>query len=1059
MSAPNSAGAGSSGQSVSLAAQSTLADLTACVRRTKGDIPPPLVGASTTVIGNRMYLFGGRLVPTRVMIDDLYILDLPTLTWKKVLPVSSPPDEQTTKPSKQAIRATRKTQVGDPAADDSDQQSSGDEIDLDEASLAAEQQRQVQAKQDTLPPSPRYFHSAEAYGDKLLIFGGMGYEPDADRTAEPAADEPETGLCVMNDLIVFDTHTQTWSHPTTSTALITPLAEPVRGPSARYAHLSSISNDCLVILGGQDLANTYLQEMNVLDLKRMMWIESRAWDGHCGTYRSVIASRKQGIRFNDPITLATTLSATTSREASVPDLQGRNASRTSVDADDPSRNSFYANDIALHMPYSVPIDADSLEPIYLYSNYNFSNVKRSLELISAPTPGLSESCTVTNLSAAMTGLPSLPPGLRFPTGSVIGQHLVISGTYLSHQMSCFAIWALDLSHVGQSDPASLSWQRIDPGSIMAHGASWNKAVTWKNTMVVLGDRDRDIATDYDHRQTNFNHVALVDLEAFGIYQPPPQILPVLAQEYGLTSLSEPYLCDFEIVCSDGKRVGCSRRILEERWPLFRDKLSQFRKKAGKAYIAATSTAPLAPGDEDGDESDVEIPLETGTGDAALQLNITPRSMALPEPAAVVTALLQYYYTLAICTSLQQALPNLVAMLLFGRQVKDVNLQALVVHALHCHLSQGQGNAAIVYEAATLSGCIALQVRALKAMMNSSRGLGTTRQPGPGVAVPLAQGQAATQRTSDARPPEQSSLPLRSAASGVFPTGRSDLTGSNLASLSTDADLLMGFSANRTTHRPIKEPAKQSISLKQSRLALTGRSSLDLVGRKSFAASSTYSLEGSVSPSYTGRSSRMASMSASSASTAPTEPSSPHSEKAHQIGFTSGYLSQNGSMLGRSSTLIDDDASLVPTITSIASGSLSSNSLSGASSPQAAPLHTNVLFGKGVTGRGGSGKAMKPLEVLVKEKLEYMVVHEQRLRDHGATDDEVSRWRASEMGSKLMRKAEKLERKQAREVSQKQKLQEKMETKQLVKAQKQELKLQHKAELELKKLQLQAAETI
>jgi hypothetical protein len=118
----------------------------------------------------------------------------------------------------------------------------------------------------------------------------------------------------------------------------------------------------------------------------------------------------------------------------------------------------------------------------------------------------------------MTGATSLPPGLRFPTGSIVGNHLIVSGTFLSSTTSCFAIWALDL---GKSSPSSspstskaipLVWQKVDAGLVMSSGGSWNKAVTWKNNVVVLGDRDRDIAADYDHRQTNFVHVAFVDLE-------------------------------------------------------------------------------------------------------------------------------------------------------------------------------------------------------------------------------------------------------------------------------------------------------------------------------------------------------------------------------------------------------------------------------------------------------------------------------------------------------------------------------------------------------------------
>jgi leucine-zipper-like transcriptional regulator 1 len=126
----------------------------------------------------------------------------------------------------------------------------------------------------------------------------------------------------------------------------------------------------------------------------------------------------------------------------------------------------------------------------------------------------------------MTAASSLPPGLRFPTGSIVGNHLIVSGTFLSSTTSCFAIWALDLgaadggsggttsSSITPSVKATtpLVWQKVDPGIVMSSGGSWNRAVTWKNNVVVLGDRDRDIAADYDHRQTNFVHVAFVDLE-------------------------------------------------------------------------------------------------------------------------------------------------------------------------------------------------------------------------------------------------------------------------------------------------------------------------------------------------------------------------------------------------------------------------------------------------------------------------------------------------------------------------------------------------------------------
>ncbi|RKP23219.1 hypothetical protein SYNPS1DRAFT_24787, partial [Syncephalis pseudoplumigaleata] len=83
---------------------------------TSGTIPPPVAGASLTVIGDRLWVFGGRLVSNRRMTNELYSLHMESFVWR------------------------RHTNVpGDP------------------------------------PPEPRYFHSADQYtANRLVIFGGMG---------------------------------------------------------------------------------------------------------------------------------------------------------------------------------------------------------------------------------------------------------------------------------------------------------------------------------------------------------------------------------------------------------------------------------------------------------------------------------------------------------------------------------------------------------------------------------------------------------------------------------------------------------------------------------------------------------------------------------------------------------------------------------------------------------------------------------------------------------------------------------------------------------------------
>lgn len=216
----------------------------------------------------------------------------------------------------------------------------------------------------------------------------------------------------------------------------------------------------------------------------------------------------------------------------------------------------------------------------------------------------------------------LPTGLRFPTGAMVGNHMIISGTSLNQdkqrdQADCFAIWALDLSqanhkHVpikvphGQRPDIStynntqfgagkVIWQRIDPGRIMMSG-SWNRAVGWGNCLVILGNKDRNIVDDYHHRQINFVDLAFIDLEPFAIYQPPFSNQSYVPQGFsretslksarlGLSLLSNVHLSDFEIVCVDGTVIPLNKRMLQDRWPWFRERLNEFKLKATKVNVA------------------------------------------------------------------------------------------------------------------------------------------------------------------------------------------------------------------------------------------------------------------------------------------------------------------------------------------------------------------------------------------------------------------------------------------------------------------------------------------
>ncbi|KAM0749811.1 hypothetical protein T439DRAFT_290018 [Meredithblackwellia eburnea MCA 4105] len=672
---------------------STLADLTACVRRTNGILPPPLVGCSLTLIGDNVYLFGGRLVPTRTMVSTLYTLSLRTLTWTLLWPPTVSEANGVPPPS---------TPAG---------------------------------------PDPRYFHSAEAWGNKIVVFGGEGYSAVAE--GESVDNVP---LRTLGDICIWDTEKNEWDlrQPT--------CAEGVDPPAPRYAHLGPPQEkSLLIIMGGQDIRNTYLHSVNVLDLDSMTWIRVGKWERHIGTYRAVATTSNWTVvpSSNPKGSMAGSLSSPTKSVRSIAESTASSKAASSrPTTPSPLASSLLAseestteNDLGLgkgegliQLSYSQRPSSANPEPILIFSNFNFTQVRRDLDLLSAPAPPNYPLDTF-SLSNNMAGL-QLPPGLRFPTGTIVGRHLLIFGTYLSHAVNNFSVWALDLGKAGPAgipdlikSGETLSWSRVDPGSVLSRG-SWNRALGWKNSVVIIGDRERDIATDYDHRQTNFVHVAFIDLEAFGIYQPPPQPLPPLAQSFGLLTLSQPFLADFELICSDGKRLGCSRKLLEDRWPWFKNKLDDFKNRA-KGILAAQKKNQTSQAEAEASAmatataSPVEGPPPTpssrsSNSRSSTELRLTPRTLNLPEPSPVIQGFLQYLYTLTLCTPLQLSLPVLSALLVFAKTYEEPNLRALVVHALHEALSSGQWTAATVYEAATLGGSTALQIRALRIMMAGPR---------------------------------------------------------------------------------------------------------------------------------------------------------------------------------------------------------------------------------------------------------------------------------------------------------------------------------------------------
>lgn len=553
----------------------SIADLTTEIKLTKGEVPPPLVGSSTTVIGDDLYVFGGRVASNRQMTNYLYVLHFPTLTWVRHI---APPNS---------------------------------------------------AK----APAPRYFHSASVYQDRyIVIFGGMGNVPGR-RTRQQQFPQEEK-LCAMDDVSMFDIETMSWIEINVSPSIFT--------PQARYAHLSTVwDSNKLVIIGGQDIANVHINEVNVFDLTKSAWIHGGSMNGPYDAYRAIAfcPSSKSDTASYGGETTSPFWNMNTNQEKMEKDSQD-----------------------------------SSISPVCIYSNYNFNDLTRDLQSF-IPMKS-SRDVEFRNHASEMPNS-LLPPGLRFPTGDLMGHYFVVSGTFLSSTQSGFQTWALNLTN--------LSWTHIDTCSSLSSG-SWNRGFLYKRKYYVLGHTEHDLKDDYNFRRINFDHVATIDLEAFGIYSLPPTTCSADAQELGLSMLNEPSMSDLTIWTTDQQSISANTVILAERWPEFAQLLTDQKNSAKNKLVEHTQ--------------------------------IQRKQLLFPETYSVTLAFLQYIYTDHLITA-QQHQPHILSRLLVLADMYNMErLKQLATYALHQLLTIS--TASMVYETATLTFQISLQVRSLRIMMNAKR---------------------------------------------------------------------------------------------------------------------------------------------------------------------------------------------------------------------------------------------------------------------------------------------------------------------------------------------------
>lgn len=684
------ASAGAGGSAPSGSSSGHLSGLMCNVHRTTGREPHPLVGATTTILGDKLYVFGGRILSRSrpaPLTADLYELDLIRRHWTKL-------------------------------------ETTGD-----------------------IPP-PRYFHSMCALGDtKMVCYGGMS--PTPGQAGASQQEQPE--VTVMSDIYIYDISTRKWTY--------IPAQDP---PQGRYAHcacilpsgasfsshkapLSALQHNPssgnpnegriginidgtggaeMIIVGGQDGANHYIEQISVFNLRSLKWTSTQSLGKSCGAYRSVVAPLPPSV---------------TSKLGKASTNGPQREGGISQEAREPGSS------------------------MLVYSNYNFLDVKLELQ-IRATDGTLSEK--------PMSGAFS-PPGLRFPNGGVIDTHFIVSGTYLTSSKQEYALWALDLRN--------LTWSRIDAGGSVFSQGSWNRGVLWnrRNTFVILGNRKRSLVDDYNHRRINFTNVCMVELEAFGFYDNPRKTSPLsgfvsasspfnapglsMARKAGCTAggrlhsrasedlgeraLGMRELADMDILCLHGERVPINSRIVARRWgPYFVQLLREgaatqdgsdamtLRSGLSNASALRNSAITITPSSRMTGESgsmtssslgssgkqlstapssvSAASPLGPGGAEAAnVNAAPTPRTLAptsrprclyLPHTYLTIQALLHFLYTSLLpgtnsplCTP-----PILCSLLQIARPYRIDGLLEAVVERLHVLLDSR--NAAAVFNATAMA---------------------------------------------------------------------------------------------------------------------------------------------------------------------------------------------------------------------------------------------------------------------------------------------------------------------------------------------------------------------
>ena len=643
-------------------------------------------------------MFGGRLVETGRLTNSLYALDLTTYVWTLI------------------------------------------EI-IGKSSLDPRHQQPAQGS-----PRPRYFHTACNVDKLLILFGGMmemfDVLPGGQTSTRPR-------FSVLADTAIYNTVTREWTIPDVVPDEMLPIP--------RYAHIAVAHGQQMLVLGGQDLTNNYVQEYNVFDVQTLKWTQKGLLTKQYGAYRSLaLVSSSSFPQYpsddQDEETgiletaekiyhQITSTEPRTPQQTDSPSSKGRlrSGSASAVISTPPKRQPLNFSELKLS-----PSPASNRQisnnnnnnnntttgranptllsttrqeprrpqmPVYMYTNYNFSDVVREFQLLRPP---FEKTLNLEDFSTKLHGT-YMPPGLRFPSGGIIGNTVLISGIYITSETQIFSMWSLNL--------VTLEWQRVDSGNVLQQG-SWNRGVVSprQNAFLIFGAEHRSLVDDYRHRRLNFQDLLVVDLEAFGVYATPECSISSFARQLGAKLLRDSSTADMDILTKDLALIACSSRVLSIRWPYFMELLmhglheSSQQHQARKQSVATTVSSFTS-------QNMGSFGLRSSDGGIGISSSIRaidrPRVLHLPYSYIICSAFLYFLYTDTLPRDSLSEAPTLAALLLISCDYPGLErLNALATHGLHQVLDIS--SATLIYETAALTGKSGLQIRALKVMITAKR---------------------------------------------------------------------------------------------------------------------------------------------------------------------------------------------------------------------------------------------------------------------------------------------------------------------------------------------------